>query len=231
MFREVPQPLEEMRLNLTLSRWKNDFFFFGPQGLVREHYISSWPDGIHLEFQDKDFLSVRAYSDFMLRPDLYDSLRDYSFALICQTDALLTRNIDSEEVSSFEFDYLGARWIPGHKVSWNPVTNRFGRGVLRATRRILTVGNGGLSLRRISSFRLAARLIPKNIGENEDILFSYFGRYFGLKIGSPVQADKYFWEGKAKDWEEGQPIPDVCGFHALEKFNPQLEAKLLKLSK
>jgi len=204
-------------------------YFFGPSSLESKWRHGEWGHIPFVGFEDHNFASRRSYSQFMLQPDLYDEFRDYEFVLVCQTDALLVKGFEEDELSQVGFDYVGALWTPGHLASWNPWSQEFSQTALRLTRRRLRIGNGGLSLRRVSAFRRAARLLPKVVSSsNEDIVFSYFSRMIGIRLPTLSVAERYFMEQEASSWEPADPIPEVHGFHALSKFNPLLEEELLE---
>jgi len=165
----------------------------------------------------------------MLQPDLCREFAVYDFILLAQTDAFLIRPLPTD--LEWRFDYLGAPWGPALNFGWDRRVRRlykprriFGRQL--AGKR-LRVGNGGLSLRRTQAFSEVLNLPTFSIIPNEDIAISYFSRRIGVKLAAPQIAQRFFMELGAKPWRTGDPIPDVVGFHALDKFNPALEDLLL----
>lgn len=228
IYKETLSEEDEERLLFSLRNWSEDIVFFGPRGLSTSYYQQIAPTATYEEFGSDNFQSVSSYSRFLRTSQLYDRLRKYTFILICQTDAILLKGISSWDVDKFRFDYLGAGWFPGHRISWHPLKMRLGHGVFRKTRRLLRVGNGGLSLRRVSAFRIATRLLPRGVDENEDILFSYFAPLIGLRVAPLDVAERFFSEGSSASWQAGTSVPDVHGFHALRRFNPRLEEQILR---
>jgi hypothetical protein len=87
-------------------------------------------------FENKYFGSVEAYTRLMLTEQFYRAFEDYKYILIYHLDAL----VFSDQLSDWcntDLDYIGPPWFPCDDSPW-----------VKTPR----VGNGGLSLRKISSF-------------------------------------------------------------------------------
>lgn len=160
----------------------------------------------------------------MLKPDLYVQFLKYEFILVAQTDAFLTRPLPVE--SLWDFDYLGAPWEPPWPKRWDKAEHRV-RSSSRFRGRRLRVGNGGLSLRRTSAFARRLNFPEPLLRTYEDIAISYFHRRIGIKLAPVRTARRFFMETGARAWRPGDSVPDVHGFHALDKFNPKLEEFIL----
>ena len=200
IYRESLDYRELSRLRISLSHFNSDVFFIGPESLERSWYIANFPMINNVKFPDAGFANRRRYSRWMMKSALYDHFRNYEFLLICQTDAVVTKPFPNELLYGFDFDYVGAPWVPGYQVSWNPLSGRVGEDASRITKRWIQVGNGGLSLRRVRAFRRATRLLPRVRGrENEDKVFSYFSRLITLKVASRQVAGSLFMEQETKD--------------------------------
>ncbi len=122
---------------------------------------------------------IEGYNRMMLSADFYRLFRDYTYILICQTDAWVFR----DELAAWcrrEYDYVGAPWVKRPRYSYFPLNIYFllrkqyhivrqrlmCRGEFAApTRyeRFGRVGNGGLSLRRVDSFIKACNAYPCEI--------------------------------------------------------------------
>jgi hypothetical protein len=92
-----------------------------------------------LDFPDEYFQSIQTYSRLLLTPMFYETLLDYDYILIYQPDAL----VFSDQLPAFceaGYDYIGA-----------PIFRKHTGGKLQLSR----VGNGGMSLRKVSSFLAA----------------------------------------------------------------------------
>lgn len=160
----------------------------------------------------------------MLRPDLYCRFLGYEFILVAQTDAFLHRPLPVED--SWNFDYLGAPWEPPWRKRWDRADQRV-RSARRFRGKKLRVGNGGLSLRRTAAFARNLAFPESLVRTYEDIAISYFHRRIGITLAPVATARRFFMETGAKSWSVGDPVPDVFGFHALDKFNPALEDFIL----
>lgn len=112
-----------------------DKYFVAPKGLRVEHR------GFGVKrFSDKYFGSAVAHRNLMFSPKFYRSFMDYRFVLIYHLDSL----VFSDELSKWckmDFDFIGAPWIKHEDAPYagNPAYEN-------------KVGNGGFSLRKISSF-------------------------------------------------------------------------------
>ncbi len=87
-------------------------------------------------FDDSYFGSAIANGKLMLSPAFYESFRKYRYILIYQLDALVFSD-QLLEWCATDVDYIGAPWVQCADSPWV--------GTPR-------VGNGGLSLRKVSSF-------------------------------------------------------------------------------
>lgn len=219
--------VELQRVSLTLRHADEGCcFFVGPKGLDLTQLKSRWPNVRFLAFEPEAFSSVATYNTWVLQPDLYRRLSEFDFILICQTDAILVRQLP--ESDTWNFDYLGAPWVPPYRLGWNPWRKRLTGSGPALARRELVVGNGGLSLRRTETFARGIAGLPNfRKFPNEDILISYYHRRLGIRLAGEETARGYFMELGAKDWKVGDAIPSVYGFHALNKHNPALEAEIL----
>ncbi len=227
IFKPVLNSLEIKRLNVSIeSASPADFFLVGPATLDWHYYTSKWP-AVNVEvFREANFRSVASYNAWMLGEDLYTRFQDYEFVLICQTDAILTERLDPR---TWDFDYLGAVWEPPIVASWDPIRRTVLSRSFGLNPRKLEVGNGGLSIRRTQAFLAFVKSLPR-MGKkaNEDVVISYFSSAYNLRCASPELAAQTFMEAGAQTWEHGRPLPAVSGFHALNRFNPQLEDFILR---
>lgn len=186
--------------------------------------MEKWPQLKFVSFDPSAFASHESYSAWMLQPDLYTRFLEYEFVLVAQTDAFLVRPLPVD--TDWDFDYLGAPWEPAWTKRWDRRDHRV-RSAKRFRGKRLRVGNGGLSLRRTSAFARPLDLPSPMVRTYEDIAISYFHRRIGIRLAPVATARRYFMETGARAWSQGDPIPPVYGFHALDKFNPPLEDALL----
>jgi hypothetical protein len=87
-------------------------------------------------FNNQYFGSVDAYTRLMLTEHFYRSFSDYKYILIYHLDALVFSN-QLLEWCETDLDYIGPPWFPCDDSPW-----------VKTPR----VGNGGLSLRKVSAF-------------------------------------------------------------------------------
>lgn len=226
IYRPTLSSSEKQRLIRTLKNVPADScFFVGPESLrgrLSDPALRLIP---FVGFQDRHFGSVGTYNSWILQPELYRCFSRFTFVIICQLDAVIVRPLPID--FNWDFDFLGAPWVPPWKIWWNPITKRLSRTGPRRLQRTLHVGNGGLSIRRTDVFRSLKRVPKFRRMPNEDIIISYFHRRLGIKIASPELAEKFFMETGARQWAPGTPVPSVYGFHALNKFNPRLEVAII----
>lgn len=217
---------ESRRLGLTLENSPSgDIFLVGPKKLqnsLRSDLLSELP---YVAFESSNFDSIESYNTWMLRPDLYCQFIDFEFVLLCQMDAFLTKPLPRTE--DWTFDYLGAPWSPPYRLRWAPRKAKLQGSRLWLQSRQLTVGNGGLSLRRTSVFAGLPDLPKFSRHPNEDIAISYFHDELGIVLASVETAERYFMETGATHWRPGQHVPNVYGFHGLQRINPALEDQIL----
>lgn len=226
--------LEVIRLTLTLKfNPQYNHFFVTPETMKTDQLKFLFPKSNFKFFNNNYFRSKQTYNDLMLELDFYESFIDYEYMLIHQTDAFLIKDITS--VLKQNFVYLGA--------SWNPefiVTNLLGRLYInRKISRIipstkLVSGNGGLSLRKTSTilevlnyFKLKNLFAPQIFQQRkiaEDILLVFMLHVYGIAPIPKSVADLYFVESMKLSFSGAT---NKFGFHALEKFQPELEVALI----
>lgn len=145
VYKEVLSELERISLDqLIRVLGKHPIFFVGPQGL-KVDYGKNTEDIPLVGFQQAYFSSVAGYSRLLLNPAFYRAFEEYEYVLIYQLDAFVFTD-RLEEFCSLGFDYWGA---PVHGRGCNYFWQALG----------LRVGNGGLSLRKVSS---AIRALEEN---------------------------------------------------------------------
>ncbi|HQR16023.1 MAG TPA: DUF5672 family protein [Nitrospira sp.] len=108
-----------------------DKFLVVPQSLAIER------PGFHIQrFPDSYFGSAIANARLMLSPTFYEAFKAYRYVLIYQLDALVFSDRLLEWCAR-DWDYVGAPWLPCADSPWVGTSR---------------VGNGGFSLRKVSSF-------------------------------------------------------------------------------
>lgn len=215
-----------LKATTNLPHW-----LVAPDSLDTTWYEQHFPDLRITRFPDQYFQSSQTYSRLLIDPAFYRPFEAHEFITICQTDAVLIDN--PARVNMDNVDYLGAPWNPplsflkiGKRLY---VTSNFGHGnesrLVRLLGKTIHVGNGGLSIRRITTHIEVTSRIPTTIDHryfnaiNEDALLCSIGLKLGLRIAPRQLAETVFLESEARHLAE---VPSVFGFHGLERWNPDL---------
>lgn len=223
--------LEIERLKVTTKN-NPDFIFVIP----KKNFRSFDPCGLSpvdvIVFDDYWFNSRASYNAFLLNNLFWETFSDFEKIVICQVDAILIKSVLN--LSDCSFPYVGSRWLPPKKcrVIRGKIYEDYKKHFLLPFTEI-TVGNGGLSLRSpkimlfvLNQLKLQGRYQELLNGNyNEDIVFSLFLKLLGFKMPDKVIVDSIFLERASVGLHH---VPDVYGFHALEKFNPDLQRLILK---
>lgn len=235
VYREELSPREKARLQTTIDNnylWNHAFF--GPENMKYTEILKDFPNSVVFKFPDRFFTSTDSYSQLLLRSDFYQRFKTYTSILITQLDSIVVREISVQLVQ--EYDYIGAAWAkPFHIFSVKQKIFLTSNVLLRKLSKEVWIGNGGLSLRNISTtvevlekFYFSQRKYPllgPNRGLNEDVIISYLMCKYGKRMPTLEQSKSLFLEAASGEVTD---IAKELGFHALEKFNPNLENRLLE---
>lgn len=126
---------------------------------------------------------IAGYNTLMLSYEFYSLFSDCEYILLCQPDAWIFRD-ELHEWCSRSYDYIGGTWW--RKGLWSyPIIRHF----FPANRRLYgKVGNGGLSLRKISSFKKACIAYKERID------------YYNRK-SHHMYAEDVFWAIEPKEFK------------------------------
>ena len=153
-----------------------DIALIGPQQLERGFYAEHYANLPFISFDDGYFASVQGYNRLLVNPAFYQRFADYEFVLILQTDAIVIRD-DLDFWCRQPFDYVGAPWPDGVELFVN--AGRFEGDYGKRVK--VQVGNGGLSLRRVSKCLQLLQEFPAEVGvfvrtaSSEDLFFAFMG--------------------------------------------------------
>lgn len=120
-------------------------------------------------FDDNFFMNTRTYSELLLSDLFYKNFSNYEYMLIYQLDAFVFKD-DLLGFCEMGYDYIGAPLPKIRCAEWRTINAR--------------VGNGGFSLRRISSVRrviadlstiCSDSYIKESCYKYEDLFFGYCG--------------------------------------------------------
>ena len=224
--------LELRRISLSLAlNTQFPHYFVVPKTLDCTSLESQFPKSKFLFLNPEYFRSIQSYNQLLLHERFYLLFKDYVNILILQTDAFLRKDITP--IETLGYDYIGAPWqrpfrVSIHKNEFHP-NNR--RHALKPRVKV-QVGNGGLSIRNVESMikliNFAGTLpCAANVlsGEhNEDLVLSYLSQICNLGVPDVKTSAGIFTENY---WHPQIQIDSIFGFHALEKYHPDLEKRLM----
>lgn len=194
---------EELSFRNFVNTFKNKdikIFFICPEGLDITHYNDiveeelSKKDKLLIsikEFDQKYFKNEFAYSQLCTTYDFYNSFSDYEYMLIWQFDCYIFKD-NIEEWCDKGYDYIGAPiiseysgWKSNNDIVWKP-----------------KVGNGGLSLRKISTF--------KEITDPNGEFLTYYKTTYKDNLFERLKFEdvyfynvfRYYWDANIPSWEE-----------------------------
>lgn len=184
-------------------------------------------------FDENYFQSISSYNRLMLSSKFYSAFQSFDYILLYQLDALVFKD-ELNFWCSRNYDYIGAPWFDLNKRENFLKSFKTSRNPLRRLIKYLVgfqvpcnnlVGNGGFSLRKVSTFLRITRFlvfIEPNLtryGCNEDIIWSFLiPRYFkNFRIPPFEEALRFSIEQNPKEAFEilGNNFPFGC--HAWEK--------------
>lgn len=164
VYKKKLSPLEEIsliQLNRILGKYRR--VFVAPESLQFD-YGSLGKDIGTERFADYFFKSIKGYSHLMLDISFYRRFAEYEYMLIYQTDAFVFKD-ELADFCALGYDYIGAPLERFHPL-WHALGTQ--------------VGNGGFSLRRISS---AMRVLND---------------WFANPMEHPLQ--NFFWQAEDAFW-------------------------------
>ena len=162
---------------------EGNLFVIGPEDLDYSNYEGEM---VHFsKFEAHHFTSITDHNKFLMSEQFYSRFIDYEYMLYYQLDAdLFDTNVDSW--CGLGYDYIGGPWLDtefhyGNRVILNS-TNNISKLFELAAKKIFRkkqhlAGNGGLSIRKTSTFLDALKTIPKIRDSwdyrNEDVFWSF----------------------------------------------------------
>lgn len=164
-------------------------FLVLPEG-ADPNYFKSLVSEIQVVFFDKFYFDTYFGSNQLwIRPIIYDYFKQYKYILKCELDAFVIKD-DLNRWIGLGYDYVGAPWIdkPDYEKILLSIIHSKSK-VLKAIKKRISrkifkkeiwVGNGGFSLRKVSSFRILSRIMPflvpdlKNSTIQEDVFWALY---------------------------------------------------------
>lgn len=178
-------------------------------------------------FEKKFFESIERYNQLMLDANFYKKFSKYDFMLVYQLDAYVFR----DELGYWckkDYDYIGAPWFEGFSLNIDDA-------------KLLDIaGNGGFSLRKISSFidvlghkeetKVFIEKYVKN-GQNEDMFFSNFAKNIkkDFKVALSDESMHFSFETQPKRLYQMTNGKLPFGCHAWERYDFDFWEKFINL--
>lgn len=230
IYKDKLDDIERYSVEYSLSALANrEIRFVGPQSLDIAYYASRYKNIPFESFPAPCFESIEEYNRLLLSRHFYERYDGYEFILILQTDAIVLRD-ELDFWCAQPFDYVGAPWPFGYElfVNLGLFEGSFGRHVR------VTVGNGGLSLRRVdkckkilSEFATAIDIFCKT-GSSEDLFFSVMGSLsHDFVVPNEITASRFAMELRPSYYYHVNGGHAPMGGHAWYKTEPEFWQALL----
>jgi len=139
-----------------------------------------------LSFEDSYFKDIAGYNRLCLSYSFYDSFKDFDYLLIHQLDAFIFENAFEKWISQ-NYDYVAPPWVGVDAFKFirgtfeNNVPLLLKAKLLPLHRRLFGhdffVGNGGISLRKVRTFKRVLKIfdsIAREWAYNEDLFYSLY---------------------------------------------------------
>jgi len=207
---------------------ERNIYFICPQSLDIIFYSNLVPRAKFITFDDGYFQSIDTYSRLLLNDFFYKKFKNHEFILICQTDAILFRD-EIDYWCNQGYDYIGAPWADA--IVANDDTDS-SKGQNRKIK--CWVGNGGLSLRRVSKCIELLNEFPEyankfiDTGAPEDLFFARCGLLStNFSIPDRFTASRFSMEMAPEYYYELNSNCFPMGTHKWWTFNPEFYLNVL----
>jgi hypothetical protein len=197
--------------------------FVGPEGLDTSYYQTAYPAIPFHSFAPDYFASIPGYNRLLLSHAFHAPFLQHEFMLVLQTDAVILRD-ELDYWCAQPFDYVGAPWPQQYELFVE--LDRFVNGNGKHMK--VSVGNGGLSLRRIGKCLALLEEFPdatrvfEHTGSSEDLFYSVMGALSNdFLIPNEITASRFSMELNPSYYYtvNGGRLP--MGGHAWWKYEPE----------
>lgn len=241
-----PGELISIRRLYALYKDKKDIVIISPESIalpLKEGLLSLDINSDIHTFPDSYFKSISGYNDLMLSKTFYEHFINYKYIQISQLDTFIFKD-EIDYWTSLNYDYIGAPWInfafnnDKNILKLLPLLQRY---IVRNTKlnnifKLYRVGNGGFSLRKVSSFietlnRLEDSKYKKFLHlVNEDIVWSLIAPKINSNFSIPKykEALNYAFEIHAELCYQMNNKKLPFGCHAWEKHAPSFWSQFIK---
>lgn len=197
---------------------KHEIVVIKPVSLDLNELLSNFPSCRTENFDDSYFSGIAGYNRLMMSEEFYHRFCYSTYILIYQLDAYVFKD-ELIEWCMKDYDYIGAPWLlrPIYNFPLLKLTSWIKRKYCEITHKPNSqitrykVGNGGLSLRKVSSHIKAVKELKPIIEQylsvrhhlsNEDVFFS-------------IEVNKQGMEFKYPSWQEAlkfsfDKYPSLC---------------------
>jgi len=212
--------------------------FIAPESFVFDFSFDEFTSVAIIRFDNSYFKGIKGYNRLMLSKEFYERFQNFEYVLIHQTDAYLFKS-ELDYWCNSGYDYIGAPWLEPEKkfkskwrkIFFETIQQLFYEKTENCIH-YLKVGNGGLSLRKTSSFMEVLEKVPK-------IPFYIYIKFlinsFNEDLFWGIMASKVKHDFLIPDWHEalhfaietkpsyayqlnGNQLPFAC--HATDKNEP-----------
>ncbi len=179
-----------------------------------------------IHFDKSYFENIKGYNRLMLNVEFYEAFKNFEYILIYQLDAWLF----NDQINMWcekGYDYVGAPWLETNVKSWVylfPLKFRLIYKFLNLFQPMKIVGNGGFSLRKVSScisFLVKNESLAKKWECYEDLFWSYatiLDKNFSIPEYKEALAFSFEIEPMLAYKLNQKKLPMGC--HAWEKYDP-----------
>lgn len=187
VYNEIPTENEKLSISTTLVRLSGmDTFIVAPSDVEVKWYRENYKCNVfNMEstiWKSKDRNQYPNYNRMMMNVKFYKKFDEYEYMLVCQPDCLILKNqSELEQIYKMGYDYIGGVF------DFNNVLKAackvwFYKKYPQLESKEFICGNGGLSLRKITSVKKYIRRFKLFSAGEEDIFFIYFNTNW-FKVG------------------------------------------------
>ncbi len=227
LHRSTLRESELIAIDRCVGVWgeRYDIVVVCPTGSDFSQLVECYPALKTLQVKPEMMNSIASYNKMLLSSEFYELFADYNYMLIYQADCFVFEDRLTEWLER-GYDYIGAPWH--FELSGFTIFGHFIGAILRTLRiyhtdyfRYGEVGNGGLSLRKISAFMEHCKnrkKLSKRASEgrlNEDVYWS-----FCAKLSKPSASEAAHFCG---DMTPTHCPDDVMSAHGWNKTAATVE--------
>lgn len=231
IYHEIPTENERLSIERTFSVLSNyNIFFTHPANMNTVNY-QVYQHAHFIAFPSPYFKSNKSYSKLILSEAFYQPFLEYKYMLIAQTDTyILNTSYQLQDFIDKGYDYWGAPWPNGPFYKPYNIKDLI-KLIYIPHPEICHVGNGGFSLRNVSSsyhFVCEKKIFLKFLWHfNEDLFFSMLAYKKYAYTTAPVkEAATFALESNMSESIASGHIPYAV--HAWEKH--LVKDSLLKIA-